>query len=485
MMAAVLAAAAVTAFTASPASGQPSACSATFSVNYHNGLSYRVAANFTPCVYDIHFSPRFTHGGSHTTGYYFTCGAYIVSPQPLCYTGCGSNDVNYFFIPECGPDRYRFLRERLLRDGRPYKVRPVIKTKPAVMGVRGFAPGTVELFRFAQPGETYRWRRAQTDALVVDGVQPSGSAVSGASSAHMTITDIDTPDEGLYVLEASTDGGASYGMVDAVRVHVDRPVANIVSMPQDREACLGGTTDFLIVADEPVGAPAIYRWYRGGEPLSDGALAGVGVISGATTPLLTITALEAGAGGVFACDVLTGGYVNNTFGATLIISDNAMPPVVLAAPQSIAVTVGESAYMIADIDVAPGHIPSFQWRKDGVAIHDDGRIEGTQTEQLVFNWVVAGDAALYDCVVARGCASTTTDAAIMTVTTTPACDSIDFNNDTLFPDNQDIEDFLSVFGGGPCTNDPNCGDIDFNNDGLFPDNEDLETYLRVFGGGNC
>ncbi|HYF14486.1 MAG TPA: PQQ-dependent sugar dehydrogenase [Phycisphaerales bacterium] len=66
----------------------------------------------------------------------------------------------------------------------------------------------------------------------------------------------------------------------------------------------------------------------------------------------------------------------------------------------------------------------------------------------------------------------------------PTCDSIDFNGDGLFPDNQDLEDFFSVFGGGPCST-GTCGDIDFNNDGLFPDNEDLEDFLNVFGGGNC
>jgi hypothetical protein len=67
----------------------------------------------------------------------------------------------------------------------------------------------------------------------------------------------------------------------------------------------------------------------------------------------------------------------------------------------------------------------------------------------------------------------------------PVCDSIDFNNDGLFPDTTDIDDFLSVFGGGPCSNDPNCGDIDFNNDGLFPDTADIDSLLSVFGGGPC
>ena len=67
----------------------------------------------------------------------------------------------------------------------------------------------------------------------------------------------------------------------------------------------------------------------------------------------------------------------------------------------------------------------------------------------------------------------------------PVCDSIDYNNDGLFPDTLDIDDFLSVFSGGPCTNDPNCGDIDYNNDGLFPDTLDIDALLSVFSGGPC
>ncbi|HYF14272.1 MAG TPA: hypothetical protein VD971_04280 [Phycisphaerales bacterium] len=65
---------------------------------------------------------------------------------------------------------------------------------------------------------------------------------------------------------------------------------------------------------------------------------------------------------------------------------------------------------------------------------------------------------------------------------TGLCDSIDFNNDGLFPDNQDLEDFQSVFGGGPCST-GDCNDLDFNNDGLFPDNADIEALYSVFGGG--
>jgi hypothetical protein len=72
-------------------------------------------------------------------------------------------------------------------------------------------------------------------------------------------------------------------------------------------------------------------------------------------------------------------------------------------------------------------------------------------------------------------------------TTGPNCDSLDFNNDGVSPDTGDIDDFLSVFGGGPCSTDPTpgCNDLDFNNDGVAPDTTDIDAFLSVFGGGPC
>jgi hypothetical protein len=66
------------------------------------------------------------------------------------------------------------------------------------------------------------------------------------------------------------------------------------------------------------------------------------------------------------------------------------------------------------------------------------------------------------------------------------CDSIDFNNDGLFPSDDDLVSFLTVLAGGSCgASLGDCNDIDFNNDGLFPSDDDLLAYLRVLAGGNC
>ncbi|GDY00114.1 hypothetical protein LBMAG48_25170 [Phycisphaerae bacterium] len=410
---------------------------------------------------------------------------YTVLCQPVGYvtrisTACNGNMS--VFIPPCSDRPNRLQYGTIRGDGTPARVPLRIKTVPVVGGVRGFLPGTVQLFRWGLPTEQYRWRKAETSALIVNGSQPSGSFVTGANSAAMTITSIDTPDAGLYVLEASTNGGGTYAMVDAVRVYVDRPVPNIVSMPQDREACLGGSTDFLVIANEPSGVPATYRWYRNGVPITDGVQGGLGTVTGATTPMLTISNLEAGAAGNYSCHIITSAYVNNTFDAALTISNNATPPVVLAPPQSIAVDAGQSAYMIADVDVATGQVPSFQWRKNGLPIYDDGRIEGTQTEQLLFNAAAMSDVGTYDCIVTRGCATTITAAATLNVSMPIVCDDIDFNNNEVFPEDQDIVDYLDVLAGGNC---PACNDIDFNNNGVFPEDQDVVDFFNVLAGGAC
>jgi hypothetical protein len=62
------------------------------------------------------------------------------------------------------------------------------------------------------------------------------------------------------------------------------------------------------------------------------------------------------------------------------------------------------------------------------------------------------------------------------------CDSIDFDNDTLFPTDTDLVEYLAALAGAAC---PTCNDIDFNNDGIFPSDEDLIALLRVMAGGNC
>jgi hypothetical protein len=76
----------------------------------------------------------------------------------------------------------------------------------------------------------------------------------------------------------------------------------------------------------------------------------------------------------------------------------------------------------------------------------------------------------------------------LSIATDVFCDGLDFNNDGVFPDAQDAEDFLAVLAGGPgaCSAGVGiCNDLDFNNDGVTPDDADLAAFLRRLGGGSC
>jgi hypothetical protein len=104
-----------------------------------------------------------------------------------------------------------------------------------------------------------------------------------------------------------------------------------------------------------------------------------------------------------------------------------------------------------------------------------------------FGWLLRGD-ELTDNSARKFGSSEATEGDVPTLTVTftppPSCDSIDFNGDGLFPDDNDLVDFLAVLAGGTCST-GTCNDIDFNNDGLFPDDNDLIAFLVVLAGGDC
>ncbi len=62
------------------------------------------------------------------------------------------------------------------------------------------------------------------------------------------------------------------------------------------------------------------------------------------------------------------------------------------------------------------------------------------------------------------------------------CTDLDFNNDGVYPSDQDTIDFQNVLAGADC---PTCDTIDFNGDGVFPDDADYTDWLAVLAGGPC
>jgi hypothetical protein len=62
------------------------------------------------------------------------------------------------------------------------------------------------------------------------------------------------------------------------------------------------------------------------------------------------------------------------------------------------------------------------------------------------------------------------------------CDDIDFNNNTVFPEDADVIDFFRVLAGETCEA---CNSIDFNANGVFPEDQDVIDFFTVLAGGEC
>jgi hypothetical protein len=104
------------------------------------------------------------------------------------------------------------------------------------------------------------------------------------------------------------------------------------------------------------------------------------------------------------------------------------------------------------------------------------------TAQTIFSSFLADDNTLYMIVRNNGIGDVV---GYMPVTLAPAgCDSIDFNGNGVFPEDQDVVDFFEVLAGGTCPT-ATCSDIDFNNNGVFPEDQDIVDFFNVLAGGSC
>jgi hypothetical protein len=68
--------------------------------------------------------------------------------------------------------------------------------------------------------------------------------------------------------------------------------------------------------------------------------------------------------------------------------------------------------------------------------------------------------------------------------TADPCSDIDFNNNGVFPEDQDVIDYFNVLAGGGCST-GDCDSIDFNGNGVFPEDQDVIDYFNVLAGGAC
>jgi len=199
-------------------------------------------------------------------------------------------------------------------------------------------------------------------------------------------------------------GGQYNGSAGWVETVIGQPV--VLAQPASRTNALATAATFSVRAGGT--EPLAYQWLKGGTPLPDG-----GKVSGATTPLLSIT-------NVFGPD--GGGYsvrVSNAFGSvtSAAASLTVIEPVIITHPVSQSIEVGGSATLTAEAGGTPPF--DYQWRKDGLPLE-----WGTAQVLTVTNaW--ATDAGRYEVVVRNPYGVATSQTALLSVNAVTVDDEFD------------------------------------------------------------
>ncbi|MEY3229914.1 MAG: hypothetical protein RL689_1, partial [Planctomycetota bacterium] len=223
---------------------------------------------------------------------------------------------------------------------------------------------------------TYQWRR--------DGVN-----IPDATAATYDIPAVTSTDVGVYDCIVSNSCGSTTSTTASLSVSVP-PVFN--TMPVSQTACPDSTVTFSALAS---GLPApTLQWRRNGV-----------VIPGEVNATLTVTA-SAAATGFYDCVATNPCQSIASDAATLSLR---VPPAFTSIPASAEVCPGQTVRFTAGASGSPS--PAFQWRRNGVDL------PGANAEVLELVGLSAADAGSYDCVISNLCASVTSPAAALVVTT--------------------------------------------------------------------
>lgn len=178
------------------------------------------------------------------------------------------------------------------------------------------------------------------------------------------------------------------------------PVAvapTITTQPQPQSVNEGQGTSFSVTASGT--APLSYQWRKDGV-----ALAGV------TTSSLVFSSVTASSAGVYSVVVSNAAGSLASAGAALTVKSAGQAPQILNQPRSVATVVGSAVALTV---TATGAAPlTYQWRKEGNAI------TGATTATLNLPGQLA-DAGSYTVVVGNSAGVLTSNAATVTVSTTP------------------------------------------------------------------
>jgi hypothetical protein len=259
---------------------------------------------------------------------------------------------------------------------------PVITQQPQSQSALVTQSATFSVEATGHPAPEFQWRK--------DGVE-----LSGETGTSLTLTNLTLSDSGAYDVVVSNSEDTVISEPATLTVAEGPTAPTILAHPQGQTVTAG---QVLVLTVDATGNPTpTYQWRLDGNP-----------VSGADQATLELSAVSPEDAGSY--DVV----VSNSEGT--VISDIAdvevlFAPVLLAQPQSLTVTVGQSAWFSVVAEANPE--PQYQWYFDGAPL------PGETGSTLTIAETDFPDAGQYSVQVGNSVDTVTSDPAVLTVNPGP------------------------------------------------------------------
>jgi hypothetical protein len=252
---------------------------------------------------------------------------------------------------------------------------PTISAQPVS---RTNVQGTTATFNVSANGTTpyaYQW-------------QLNGAALNGATSASLSVSNVQSTDAGNYTVIVTNSGGSITSGVAVLTVWIPPTVS---TQPQSRTNVQGTTATFNVSANGTV--PFAYQWQING-----------GALGGATGSSLSVSNVQPTDAGNYTVMVTNVGGSTTSAVAALTVW---VPPGISTQPLSRTNVRGTTAsFSVAASGTAPF---SYQWNLNGLAK------PGATASDLTISNVQPTDAGNYTVLVTNSAGAITSGIAILTV----------------------------------------------------------------------
>jgi hypothetical protein len=239
------------------------------------------------------------------------------------------------------------------------------------------------------------------------------SAVAGATTATLSITNAQLTDSGFYFLRVSyhagTNAPTTVSSTLVTLTVLDR--VRIVTQPAGLTRAVGAGASFTVSAAGQT--PYSYQWRFNGTNLVNGAR-----ISGATTTNLVMSNLALSDTGNYDV-VVANGFSSAT--SEVAVLTVLLPPSVSVQPTNTFAITGNTVVLSATV---LGNAPlTYRWRRNGVNLSNGGRISGATTSVLTISNAQTNDSGVYNLFISNLVGSTNSANATLTVLAPPVVTS--------------------------------------------------------------